>query len=199
MRRLWTWRSSKPRDRKNAARLCRPRLELLDKKELPAVTAVSVVADPNVLIPPNNTYRQIHVTGTITDNRPIPPTANFVVVDLYRRHEPYGPLPLTPTSTPNQYSFSTSFFLRAHRAQHEKLGRLYYFILETGDQDGATSRVIPILVPRGKTAPKPPPPVKNKYSFTNRAGTLIVPNTHSNVNPFANLFAFLTPNRPGKK
>ena len=172
---------------------------MLEKKDLPAITAITIAANPSVLIPPNNTYRLVNVSGTISDNRTTAPTANFVVVDLYRRHEPYAALPLTPTSTKNQYSFSTSFYLQAHRAQHEKLGRLYYFILETGDLDGATSRVIPILVPHGKTAPKPPPPVTHKYSFTNRAGALIVPNTQSNINPFANLFSSLMPNHAGAK
>ena len=61
------------------------------------------------------------------------------------------------------------------------------------------SRVIPILVPHGLTVPKPPPPPKHPYSFTNRAGALVVPNVHSNVNPFTNLFGFLSPKPPKPK
>ena len=201
MRRLWSWWSSKKSEpeRKIEARACRPSLDALDKRELPAVTAITLSIVPNVLTPPNNTYQQVHVSGTITDNRGVAPTTDFVIVDLYRQDEPRAPLTLTPTSTPNQYSFSTSFYLHARRADHSKPGRFYYFILQAGDQDGATSRVLPILVPHGLTVPKPPPPPKHKYQFTNRAGALIIPNTSSNVNPFANLFAFRTPNHAGKK
>ena len=124
MRRLWRWWSSKERERKVARRACRPSLDALDKRDLPAITAITVSAVPNALIPPNNTYMKVQVSGTITQTilppkldtkTPITPTASFVIVDLYRQDEPSAPLTLTPTSTANQYSFSTSFFLHAHR------------------------------------------------------------------------------------
>lgn len=200
MRRLWQrlWGGRGP-DRAGRARRarCEPAVLGLERRELPVITAFTAAATPNVLAPPDNRYVAVEVAGTITDTRGLPRSANFFVVDEYRKLEPRGPLVLAPTATKDQFAFDVTINLQARRADHITAGRRYYVILTAGDQDGGVGRVVPVLVPHGRKAvPVPqrnqPAPSNNprRKSVVDRQGTVLT-TPPSGVNAFSKLFSGL--------
>jgi glycosidase len=95
--------------------------------------AVSVLANPSSLWPPNGMMIPVTVSGTITDGLSgvNPSTAAFVVVDEYGGIQPSGPVSLGPGGS---YSFTIS--LQASRKGNDRDGRQYTITVSAEDFAG---------------------------------------------------------------
>jgi hypothetical protein len=105
-----------------------------------------VVANPNVLFPPNDKYEPVKISGIIFSSRSGPPRANFFVIDEYRRDEPKGRVALTQVA-PHTFSYSFTIFLQAKNSIHVPDGRAYNITVGATDQDNAAGKTISVVVP----------------------------------------------------
>jgi hypothetical protein len=92
----------------------------------------SLVASPNILWPPNHSFRTVTVSGVVSDaSGPLPSKVHFVVMDQNGQVQPHGAAIVQADG-----SFSFQVMLQASRTGQEKSGRLYTIVVSAVDQAG---------------------------------------------------------------
>lgn len=135
------------------SRAFRPVCGGLEPRELPATTVSKLIATPSILTPPNNRFVKVDVTGFVVEsNKKVTPTAQYHLVDEYRRYEGQGRVKLTRIG-PGGYSFAFSVIVQARRAQEDIAGRQYFVIVGSQDSQNAGGLVVGVLVPHDKVRP----------------------------------------------
>ncbi len=199
MRRLWNLLRLKVARR---PRNYRPEVGRLEGRELPTTVISLVTVTPSILNPPNNSYRQVNVTGYIEEsNLKVTPNASFQVIDDYRQFQPLGKITLK-ADAPYLFSFSFNLTFQAKRVQEYPSGRHYYILIKSADNMNAVGVYKPVIVPLDKLKPGqttipstvqkvPPPktpkprPVKTTSTFTTRKHAPVKSSSNS---LFGNLF-----------
>jgi hypothetical protein len=116
-----------------------------------------------MILPPNNKYIPVTVTGTFQEYHVVtvgknvqlvnsvqsgPKRSSFQVVDEYRQVQPHGKITLVLTDSAKAiYSYSFTIFLQATRRNADVTGRHYNIIVGAGDTDGWNGEVVTVLVP----------------------------------------------------
>lgn len=125
----------------------RPEVDALEGRALAYISSdLAVVANPNVLFPPNDRYEPVTISGHVISTRPGPPRTTFFVTDEYRRDEPFGPVHLHQISS-NTYVYSFTIHLQAKNSTHVPDGRAYNITVGASDQDDALGKTISVVVP----------------------------------------------------
>jgi hypothetical protein len=165
-------------------RRCTPEVAALERRDLASVN-ITLTVTPTTLFPPNGRFVPVEATGTVTEfqvqnNKVVqvspadikdPPRANLFVVDEYRRIEPRVFLTLVPDG--DHYSFKTTLFLQASRANGLPAGRRYWITAAAGDVDGFRGQTVAVQVPHDLThrgqppqvVPKKPTPIHRSKGF----------------------------------
>jgi hypothetical protein len=164
-RNLWAFKSFYLGDYPRSTKLPRRRsleVSALEERRLLSFAGTAIHATPMIL-PPNNKYIPVTVTGTfqeyhvvtvgknvqlVNSVQPGPKRASFQVVDQYRRVQPQRKISLVITDPAKAiYSYSFTVFLQATRRNADVTGRHYNVIVGAGDTDGWNGMVVTVLVP----------------------------------------------------
>ncbi len=131
-----------------------PTLVGLEARQLMAIGPLKALASPQILKATGQLVpivvsgsMPIQVTGKT-------PTANFFVVDEYRRVEPRGQVVLVQGKTLDAkrhvylYNFSFTTSVLASRSKNIHDGRHYDITVAASDSDNGQSKTLPVIVPR---------------------------------------------------
>ncbi|MBX6315034.1 MAG: hypothetical protein IRY99_19285, partial [Isosphaeraceae bacterium] len=137
----------------------------LEDRHLLYAVVGGVLVNPSTLWPPNGRFVPVQVAGAIFEShKGEQPTADFQLIDEYRKIDAAGPLTLVPFA-PDVYTYRLTLPLQASRAEEYPAGRRYYIVIAARDSDGSTGKVVPVQVPRslkdrgpGPQVPTPPRP-----------------------------------------
>jgi hypothetical protein len=126
-----------------------PEINTLERRELPAITALHVTAAPMILTPPQGQYVKVLVKGELFNNsKNSLPQLRYQVTDEYRQIQPAGPVVLTPLGG-GRFSFQFRVALQARVASADTQGRLYFMAVIGEDANGSLGRTLHFLVPNG--------------------------------------------------
>jgi hypothetical protein len=112
-----------------------------------APPAITAIATPLVLWPPNGKAVTVTVSGTIGDTGGLA-SARFVVTDEYGQVQPAGPIAVAPDGT-----YSVTVSLVADRHGDDKDGRTYTIVIVAADQagnEGSTSVIVRVPHDKGR-------------------------------------------------
>lgn len=134
------------------SRRARPGLDRLESREMLVITSVAGNVHPLMLKPNQGQVVQVRVKGLVANNLEERPTADFRIIDQYRRINTTGPVPLTQVFVNEKrdtfiYSYDVTIPLQAKARSGTGPGRTYYILISAGDRENGGGKYLAVLVP----------------------------------------------------